>query len=188
MSHTIPIGQRISVVGTSGSGKTTLARKIAKIYDLSHVELDQLQWEPNWTAVPTDIFQERVRQALQGDRWIIDGNYSKVRAIVWSRADTVIWLNYPFHVVFGRSLQRAIRRVLTQEECCNGNYESLRKTFFDQDSILWWMITTYSKNKRKFPLLFQQPEYQHLNIVQFQSPYLTENWLAQLAIAHSRRI
>lgn len=56
MNHAIPIGQRISVVGTSGSGKTTLARKIAKTYELPHVELDQLQWEPNWTAVPTDVF------------------------------------------------------------------------------------------------------------------------------------
>lgn len=188
MSNTVLIGQRISIVGTSGSGKTTLAQKIAKTYELPHVELDQLQWEPNWTSVPGDIFQERVRRALQGDRWVVDGNYSKVRDLVWSRADTVIWLNYPFHIVFRRSLQRAIIRIVTQEECCNGNYESLRKTFFNRDSILWWMITTYSKNQRKFPLLFQQPEYQHLNILQFQSPHLTKHWLSQLAIAHSRRI
>ncbi len=188
MSHIIPIGQRISIVGTSGSGKTTLAKKIAKTCKLPHVELDQLQWEPDWTAVPTGVFRERVSQALQGDRWVIDGNYSKVRDLVWSRADTVTWLNYPFHIVFGRSLQRATRRVITQEECCNGNYESLRKTFFDRDSILWWVITTYSKNQRKYPLLFQQPEHQHLNIVQFQSSHTTENWLSQLAIAHSGRI
>jgi adenylate kinase family enzyme len=189
MSNIVPLGQRISIVGTSGSGKTTLAQKIAKTSELPHVELDRLQWEPNWTAVPVEVFQERVKRALTGDRWVVDGNYSKkVRELVWSRADTVIWLNYPFHVVFGRSLQRAIRRVVTQEECCNGNYENFRKTFFDRDSILWWMITTYPKNQRKFPLLFQQPEYQHLNILQLQSPHLTENWLSQLAIAHSRRV
>jgi len=188
MSNAISIGQRISVVGTSGSGKTTLARKIAKTCELSHVELDRLHWEPNWTSVSTDVFQERVRRALQGDRWVVDGNYSKVRDTVWSRADTVIWLNYPFRIVFGRSLQRAISRMITQEECCNGNYESFRKTFFDRDSVLWWMITTYSKNRRKYPLLFQQPEYQHLNIIQLQSPHLTQNWLSQLAIAHSSRV
>ena len=82
MSHTIPIGQRISIVGTTGSGKTTLAKKIAETCKSPHVELDQLQWEPDWTAVPTDVFQERVRQALQGDRWVVDGNYSKVRDLV----------------------------------------------------------------------------------------------------------
>lgn len=188
VSNTVSIGQRISIVGTSGSGKTTLAQKIAKTYELPYVELDQLQWEPNWTAVPVGVFQERVKGALTGDRWVVDGNYSKVRDIVWSRADTVIWLNYPFHVVFGRSLRRAISRIVTQEECCNGNHESLRKTFFDRDSILWWMITTYSKNQRKYPPLFQQPEYQHLKILQFQSPHLAENWLSQLAIAPSRRV
>ncbi|MBW4515031.1 MAG: adenylate kinase [Timaviella obliquedivisa GSE-PSE-MK23-08B] len=186
MSNTVLRGQRISIVGTTGSGKTTLAKKVAETCELPHVELDQLQWEPNWTAVPVNIFQERVRLALEGDRWVVDGNYSKVRDLVWSRADTVIWLNYPFHIVFRRSLQRTVKRIITQEECCNGNYESVRKTFFDRDSILCWMLTTYSKNQRKYPSLFQQPDYQHLNIMQFQSPHLTENWLSQLAIAHSR--
>jgi len=87
--------QRISVVGTSGSGKTTLARQIFQSIDIPHIELDALHHEPNWTEAPIDVFRKRVEQSLSGNSWVVDGNYSKVRDIVWSRADTVIWLDYP---------------------------------------------------------------------------------------------
>ena len=96
MSNRVPIGQRISIVGTSGSGKTTLAQKIAKTCELPHVELDRLQWEPNWTAAPANVFQERVSQALQSDRWVVDGNYSKVRDLVSSWYRNLAQLSVPY--------------------------------------------------------------------------------------------
>lgn len=86
--------QRISVVGTTGSGKTTLARQIAQKFQIPHIELDALYWESNWTAASEQVFQNRVINALKGDRWVIDGNYSEVRGIIWSQADTVVFLDY----------------------------------------------------------------------------------------------
>jgi adenylate kinase family enzyme len=91
--------QRISVVGTSGSGKTTLARHIAQRLAIPHVELDKLHWEPNWIEVPDDVMRERVSQALASNTWVVDGNYSLVSDIVWGKADTVVWLDYPLWLV-----------------------------------------------------------------------------------------
>lgn len=88
--------QRISVVGTSGSGKSTLARELARALDAPVVELDALHWLPGWAERPDEEFAVAVAQAAAGERWVIDGNYSKlVQPLVWDRADTVVWLDLP---------------------------------------------------------------------------------------------
>src|SRR6476646_2363612 len=125
---------RIVVIGTSGSGKSTLAKKIASTLDISRVELDALHWEPNWVEAPIEIFQQRVEQALQSPSWVVDGNYGKVRDSIWLKAQTIVWLDYPFHVVFGRALFRTIRRAITRETLWAGNQESTFRSFFSKQS------------------------------------------------------
>lgn len=179
MQNRFHLGQRISIVGTTGSGKTTLARKLADRLQIPHIELDALHWEPNWTAASEQVFHDRVTEALSGDRWVTDGNYSKVRKIVWSRADTIVFLDYSFWLVMRRLLWRTLRRSLRQEELWNGNREDLWKSFFSQDSILRWMLQTYERNRKKYPELFRQPEYAHLSVLHLRSSQMTEDWLAQ---------
>ncbi|WP_414550394.1 NB-ARC domain-containing protein [Anabaena sp. CCY 0017] len=173
--------QRISVVGTSGSGKTTLARQISQRLAISHVELDYLHWEPNWVEVSDEVFRHRVSQALSGNTWVVDGNYSMVRDIVWGKADTVIWLDYPLSVVMSRVLWRTLLRVITKEKVCNGNQETWQTTFSSRDSILLWALQTHSKNRKIYPLLFKELEYAHLEIIHFQSSSSAENWLSNLS-------
>jgi adenylate kinase family enzyme len=173
-------GQRISVIGTTGSGKTTLARQVAQHLQIPHIELDALHWEPNWTAASEQVFRERVTEAVSGDRWIVDGNYSGVRDIVWGQADTVVFLDYSFWLVMGRLLRRTLQRSLKQEELWNGNREDIWKSFFSQESILLWMLQTYQRNRKKYPVLFQQQEYAHLSVVHLQSPQITNEWLLSL--------
>ena len=175
-------GQRISIVGTSGSGKTTLAKNISQQLQIPHIELDALHWEPNWAEATDEVFRVRVSAALKGDRWVVDGNYSKVRDLVWGRADTVVFLDYPFLTVLGQLLHRTIRRSLTQEELWSGNQESIRKSFFSQDSILVWMLKTYSKNRSKYPVLLQQSEHKHLSFVHLRSPKITAQWLIYIVV------
>jgi adenylate kinase family enzyme len=174
-------GQRISIVGTTGSGKTTLARLLAQALQFPHIELDSLHWEPNWTTAPLAVFRSRASEALQGDRWVVDGNYSIVRDIVWSRADTVVFLDYSFWLVTRRLIGRTLQRSLNQEELWSGNRETISKSFFSQDSIVLWMLKTYQRNRTKFPLLFERSEYSHLSIIHLRSPQMTEAWLGQLA-------
>lgn len=168
--------QRISIIGTSGSGKTTLARQISQITAIPHIELDYLRWEPDWKLVSQDVWSERILHALAGDRWIVDGNCSQIHNIIWSRADTVIWLDYSLAIILQRLLWRTLRRVITQEAVCNGNYETW-KTTLSRDSIVLWAIQTYRRRQKEYPLLLSKLEYSHLKVIHLQSPHATQNWL-----------
>lgn len=173
--------KRISVVGTSGSGKTTFARQIAQRMGVPHVELDALHWEPNWQEAPVEVFQQRVETALSEDAWVVDGNYSAIRSVVWGRADTVVWLDFSFPIVFARILKRTARRVFTREELWNtGNRESLRMTFLSRDSILLWVLRTYRRRRREYPELFKRPENAHLQVIRLESPRCAAAWLSEI--------
>ena len=65
---------RINVVGTSGSGKSTFAKRIAREYRVPYVQLDELQWKPNWEESSDEEFFPKVEKALSSDRGILDGN------------------------------------------------------------------------------------------------------------------
>ncbi|MBN1813910.1 MAG: AAA family ATPase [Anaerolineae bacterium] len=173
-------GRRISVVGTSGSGKTTTASQLAQRLGIEHIELDALHWGPNWTEATLEVFRERVSQALSGETWVVDGNYGKSRNIVWSRADTVVWLDYTLPVILWQLVQRTMRRSLRQEELWSGNRETLSKALFSRESILLWALKTYRRRKREYPFLLSQPEYAHLKLVHLRSPRETHEWLSTL--------
>ncbi len=171
--------QRISVVGTIGSGKTTFAHKTSRLLDAPHVELDALHWEPNWVEAPNDLFRERVKQSLQGDSWVADGNYHQVRDIVWSRADTVVWLDYPFRTIIARLAKRTLRRIFTREKLWNGNQEHVRG-LLTRDSVFLWAIRTYRRRRRQYPILLTRPENSHLTVVRLRSPREAAEFLSTL--------
>lgn len=174
--------RRIVVVGTTGSGKTTLARTLAQRLNAPHVELDALHWEPDWQPASPATFRERTAQALAGEDWIVDGNYSRVRDITWDRADTLVWLDYALPLILARLTRRTILRLATRVELWNGNRERLRATLLTRDSILVWALTTYRRHKRDYARLLAQPEYAHLTVVRLCSPRATRRWLAGLRL------
>jgi adenylate kinase family enzyme len=177
--------RRIVVVGTTGSGKTTLAGNLAQRLGYPHIEMDALHWEPNWTEAPLDRFRTRVSEALAGEVWITDGNYSKVRDIVWGRAEMLVWLDYPLRVNMWRLFRRAIRRSVTQEELWSGNRETFRKQFLSRDSLFIWALKTYRRRKRDYTTLPARPEYSHLEVVRLRAPRETRMWLSELSTKES---
>ncbi|RIH90549.1 Shikimate kinase [Calidithermus terrae] len=88
--------QRVVVFGTTGSGKSTLARRLGERLGLPHLETDALHWNPGWVPTPEPEFRAKVGKATGGPRWVTEGNYSAIRDVLLSRADTAIWLDYPF--------------------------------------------------------------------------------------------
>ena len=99
--------ERILILGRTGSGKTTLARELAAALGVPHVELDALYFGPDLSRAPLDVLRERTSAAIAGERWVTDGNKRAVRDLVWPRADTIVWLDYPVWVSLRRLARRA---------------------------------------------------------------------------------
>src|SRR6185437_7930246 len=102
--------QRIVVTGNAGARKTTLSRKLGELLGLPVVSLERVVWDPGWVHVPKDEVQRRLEPILHRDRWIIDG----VSTRACQAADTVIFLDFPSIVCFGRALRRSLRHLFNQ--------------------------------------------------------------------------
>ena len=168
--------QRINVTGTSCSGKTTLSRRLAEMLDVPHVELDALFWGTGWTPVPPATFRARVAAAAAGDRWVIDGTYSSVRDLTWSRVDTVVWLDYPMHVVLARWARRTVARIRSGAEFWpgTGNRETLRHAL-RRDGLLGWIVRTHrSRRRRLLRDLAARPD---VRAIRLRSPAEAERWM-----------
>ena len=172
--------ERVVVVGTSCSGKTTLARQLSRALGSSHVELDAIHWKPGWQERPVDEVRRMAGEAAAGERWVMDGNYSSVRDIVWGRATTVVWLNYPFRVVLWRALSRTTRRVITQEELFSGNREGFRQSFLSRDSIILWAITSHRRVRQEYRRILEDGEFPHLRVIELRGPAEAEALVASL--------
>jgi adenylate kinase family enzyme len=174
--------RRINVVGTSGSGKTTVAAAIADRLGIPHIEMDAFFWQAEWGETPDEELLPRVDEATDGPAWVLDGNYSRTRPIVWPKADTIVWVDYSFPRVFGQLLSRTIRRAATRKPMWGGCVESLRLSFFSRKSILLWCLQTYWRRKRNYPEIIARPEHAHLNVVRLRSPRETKAWLRSLEL------
>lgn len=145
-------GRRISVVGCSGAGKSTLSRRLAHHLGYRHIELDALYHQPNWQPLPTEQFQQATRDALHGDEWVAEGNYTAVRPLVRERSDMVIWLDLPRHKVMRQVIWRTLRRLTTREELWNGNRERWCNLFKlnPRQSILAWTWTRHPVYRQRY--------------------------------------
>lgn len=161
-------GRRISVVGCSGAGKSTLSRRLAQHLGYRHIELDALFHQPNWQPLPSDQFQQATREALHGDAWIAEGNYSAVRPLVRERSDMVIWLDLPRHRVMRQVLWRTLRRLATREELWNGNRERWGNLFRlnPTQSILAWSWVRHPVYRQRYAeeMRMAQPHCQYLRL------------------------
>jgi adenylate kinase family enzyme len=164
--------QRISVVGNSGSGKTTLAAALGRAMGAPHLELVGVFHQPDWEPLEAAEFRRRVSEFIAGDRWVVDGNYSAVRDLIWARADTVVWLDPPRHRVMRQILWRTVRRAAFRKELWNGNRERWANLFTadPQESVVAWAWTRHSVYRERYLAASHDPANAHLTFIRCRSP------------------
>jgi adenylate kinase family enzyme len=175
--------RRVSVVGTSGSGKSTLAAALARRLGAPHVELDAIYHQPAWEPLPKEEFRTRVAALTADETWVVDGNYASVLGLVWQRADTVVWLDLPRHVIMRRLVWRTLRRFVLRTELWNGNREPWIN-FFSTDpekSVIAYAWKHHPRNQERFSGARADPRNAHLTFVRLRTGREAAEFLRQLA-------
>ena len=101
-----PIGNRILVLGCPGSGKSTFARALREKTGLPLVHLDNVWWRADGTHISRAEFDRALDGLLAGEKWVMDGDYSRTYEVRLRAADTVIFLDYPEDVCMAGILAR----------------------------------------------------------------------------------
>ncbi len=175
--------ERILVLGRTGSGKTTLAGQLSAVLRVPHIELDALYFSADLSTVPLPVLRERTRAAVARQRWVTDGNKRAVRDLVWPRADTVIWLDYPLVVSLWRLGRRALRRtsVLTARAADSSTRTGVLPQFLAAARGVLTALRSHRGQRRRYPAMFAEQQNQHLAVVRLRSPRAAQRWLAKVS-------
>jgi adenylate kinase family enzyme len=171
--------RRIAVVGTSGAGKTTLGRELARRIGGTFVEVDAIAHKANWVAATDDELRAGIDAAIgQSDRWVIDGTFERrLGDFVTARVDLFVWLDLPLRTKLARALRRSLRRALGREALWNGNRETFRGVFLDEDSVLRWMVRAHFRQRREAARGMTRPDGKPT--LRLRTPAEVAQWLAR---------
>ncbi len=100
---------KVLVFGNSGSGKSTYAKALAQEYDLAHLDLDAIVWEPEKIAVQRDadaIADSLTAFLTSHDRWVIEGCYGELVNTASSYCTELVFLNPGLETCLEHNRQR----------------------------------------------------------------------------------
>lgn len=133
------------VIGVSpGVGKTTFARTLGEALQIQVHHLDKLYWKPGWIETPLEEFADAQKKIMEGEEWIIEGNYGNTFDLRIQYADTIIYLELPLYVCLYRVVKRWVTNIgKTRPDMGEGCEEKL-----DWEFIKFIYTTFYSRKKK----------------------------------------
>ena len=102
--------RKVIVIGCPGAGKSTFARKLRDATGLPLYYLDMLWHKPDQTNVSREEFEAQIKELVQRDQWIIDGNYLRTMELRLKECDTVFLLDYPLEICLAGAESRIGKR------------------------------------------------------------------------------
>ena len=162
------IGNRIIVLGCPGSGKSTFARALAARTGLPLIHLDSVWWRADGSHISRDEFDRALSELLAGEKWIMDGDYSRTYEVRLRAADTVIFLDYPEDVCMAGIVGR-----LGEER------PDMPWTESTLDPELVAMVKNYARDNRPV-LLDLLRRYADRQVLVFTDRTRADRWLSEL--------
>ena len=149
---------------------------------MPYLELDSIFHLPGWRELPPEEFRRKITEFVAADSWVVDGNYSVVRDLVWQRADTVIWIDLPRRLVMRQLVPRTFGRLVRRTELWNGNREPWSNAWSvdPQRSILAWAWTQHDNYRQRYGAAMADPAFAHLWFRVLRTRREIEELLAEL--------
>jgi len=164
------------VIGCAGSGKSTLARQLADQTGLPLVERDGLGVEGSAG------YLSAIAEMVARPRWILDGAPYYADELVYSAADTVVFLDYPKTVVLWRVLRRTARVEVLRRPVGAHRPQGL-SALGDPEHPVRWAWTSHADRHREGLALMARPDLVQAEILRFTRPAMARRWLRQRAPA-----
>ena len=142
---------KIHIIGCSGSGKTYLANALSKKYNISHFDLDDIQWDNNAKEYGKKRTLDERKTLLHeilynNDEWIVEGVYYAWVQQSFDEADKIYVLDMPGYLYKSRIIMRSIKRKLGIQK---GKRETLKSVY----NLLKWTETFQDKNLKEIRIL-----------------------------------
>jgi adenylate kinase family enzyme len=168
------LGSKIVVVGLVASGKSTFTRTLAEKTKLPAIFVDTIFWKSNWNYIGDEAAIKELDTLSQASKWIIEGYMiPEIKAIVFNRADTIIFLDYSRTVTLFRYIKRWWQHRKNPRPELNGNTERFR----------WKMVKRIWQKEESIRLhtLLKNPALKN-KVVHLVSPTETEKFLNNCSI------
>lgn len=144
---------KIHIIGGSGTGKSYIADKLAKKYNMTHTDLDNIFWDNSSDSygrkTPIEEREKKLNKVLKDDNWVIEGVYYEWLKDSFKAADFIFILDVSPLTFNRRIIFRFIKRKLGIEK---GKKETLKSLI----NMLKW-TNNYSKYKLPKILKFLDP-------------------------------
>lgn len=128
--------QKAIVIGCPGAGKSTFARRLCDKTGLPLYYLDMIWHRPDRTTVEKSEFDEKLREIVSGDRWIIDGNYGRTLEMRLESCEAVFLFDIPV------------------EECLSGAKSRIGRKRVDMP----WVETEFDEEFKRWIIDFPEKE------------------------------
>ncbi|MBQ2909842.1 MAG: AAA family ATPase [Bacilli bacterium] len=135
---------KILIVGIVASGKTTLARKLSKLLDIKHYEIDSVVHDDINNVKRSEAEQKKIFKKIdKNSNWIIEGTLRKHLFYLCGMADKIIYLDIPVKVRKKRIFTRFVRQLFGIEKC---NYTVNLKML----KLMYKWTNDFEKEKNSF--------------------------------------
>ena len=122
----LPVGytcfmNKITIIGCTGSGKTIFSKLLSSKLNIKSHTIDEIYFGKSWKKLTQEELEKKLEIIMSGDRWIIEGQYTRFISLRLNYVDTVFFFDLSKSILLPRIIKRYVMQKLGRELVTDGN-------------------------------------------------------------------